>query len=133
MARPLELDELVEHFTLLPDEVALARDVPALQGEVGEVDAALILLDLLLSRLDAALDTHRDADVRQALEPLVRVADATGAAVLGLIHVNKSTSNDPLTLLMGSRAFASVSRAVLFVMTDPDDDTCGCSASPRTT
>jgi hypothetical protein len=26
MARPLELDELAEHFTLLPDEVALLRN-----------------------------------------------------------------------------------------------------------
>ena len=42
--------------------------------------------------------------------------------MLGLIHVNKSTSTDPLNTLMASRAFAAVARSVLFVMTDPDDE-----------
>ena len=41
--------------------------------------------------------------------------------MLGIIHVNKSPSMDPLSLLMGSRAFAAVARAVLFAMVDPHD------------
>ena len=57
-----------------------------------------------------------------ALEPLVRFAEASSTAVIGLIHVNKSTSSDALSMLMGSRAFAAVARAVLFVMSDPDDE-----------
>jgi hypothetical protein len=48
--------------------------------------------------------------------------DSTGATVHGLIHVNKSTSTDPLNTLMASRAFAALARSVLFVMTDPDDE-----------
>lgn len=100
----------------------LPRDLVALEQHVREVDAALILLDPLMSRLDGALDTHKDADVRLALEPLTCLADRSDAAILGLIHVNKGTSADPLTLLMGSRAFAAVARAVLFVMTDPEDE-----------
>ena len=50
------------------------------------------------------------------------LADRTNATVGGIIHVNKSSSNDALTTLMGSRAFAAVARCVLFVMTDPDDE-----------
>ncbi len=42
-----------------------------------------------MSRLDAKLDTHKDAEVRIALEPLTALADRTGAAVARLIHVNK--------------------------------------------
>lgn len=99
--------------------------LPADLGQVGEAitatGAALLLLDPLMSRLDSGLDTHRDADVRRALEPLVAVADKCGATVLGIIHVNKSSGEDALTRLMGSRAFAAVARAVLFVMSDPDD------------
>ena len=102
--------------------VSLPHDLPALEDAVRQVDAALILLDPLMSRLAASLDTHKDAEVRRALEPLVAVAGRSGASVLGIIHVNKSHSTDPLTLLMGSRAFAAVSRAVLFVAADPDDD-----------
>jgi len=81
------------------------------------------VLDPLLSRLSTALDTHKDAEVRVALEPLVALADRTGSAILGLIHVNKATTVDPLTMLMASRAFAAVARAVLFVAVDPEDET----------
>jgi len=103
------------------DTLSLPRDLAELEHRVREVQAALIVLDPLLSRLDAHLDTHKDAEVRLALEPLVALAHATDACVVGLIHVNKSSSNDALTLLMASRAFAAVARAVLFVMADPED------------
>jgi len=107
---------------LLETALSLPRDLPGLERAVAEVDAALIILDPLLSRLDSALDTHKDAEVRLALEPLVTLADRTGATVAGLIHVNKSASQDALTTLMGSRAFAAVARSVLFIMADPDDE-----------
>jgi hypothetical protein len=102
--------------------MSLPRDVAGLELAIADVDAAFILLDPLLSRLDSALDTHKDAEVRQALEPLVALADRTRTVILGFIHVNKSTSTDALTTLMGSRAFTAVARAVLFVMTDPNDE-----------
>lgn len=106
-----------------PTGLSVPRDLAAVEKAVHEVGAALIMLDPLMSRLAANLDTHKDAEVRIALEPLTALADRTGSAVLGLIHVNKSTSGDPLTLIMGSRAFAAVARSVLFVMLDPDDET----------
>lgn len=102
--------------------LSLPTDLPALQHEITRSDIVLVILDPLLSRLDSKLDTHKDAEVRLALEPLVALAHATNISVLGLIHVNKTASNDPLTLLMGSRAFVAVARSVLFVMTDPDDE-----------
>ncbi len=51
--------------------------------------------------------------------------------MLGLIHVNKGTSGDALTMLMGSRAFAAVARAVLFAMADPDDETRRLLGQPK--
>ena len=111
--------------------ISLPRDLAALERAITETDTALVLLDPLLSRLNGKLDTHKDSEVRQALEPLTAVADRTGSAVLGLIHVNKSTSQDPLTVLMGSRAFAAVARAVLFVMRHPDDDTLRVLGQPK--
>ena len=103
--------------------LSLPCDLVALERAVRDVQAAMVLLDPLLSRLDADLDTHKDAEVRMALEPLVKLADAVDVYVLGIIHVNKGSSTDPLTLLMGSRAFAAVARSVLFVLTDPEDET----------
>lgn len=102
--------------------LSLPRDVQALEDAILEVGAAIVVLDPLMSRVAATLDTHKDQEVRQALEPLVALADRTKCVVLGLIHVNKTISTDALTTLMGSRAFAAVARAVLFVMTDPNDE-----------
>jgi hypothetical protein len=111
--------------------LSLPRDLVALEQAVNSVRAALILLDPLMSRLDAKLDTHKDAEVRIALEPLVAIAERTRAAIVGLIHVNKSASTDALTMLMGSRAFTAVARAVLFVLTDPQEDTARLLGQPK--
>lgn len=101
--------------------LSLPADLAGLEQQMRAVEAVLLLLDPLMSRLDSALDTHKDSEVRQALEPLTALADRTGATVLGLIHVNKGRTNDPLTSLMGSRAFAAVARSVLYVIADQDD------------
>jgi hypothetical protein len=111
--------------------ISLPRDLPALDRLIREYDVALVILDPLLSRLDTALDTHKDAEVRLALEPLVSLANATATCVLGLIHCNKSSSSDALTLVMASRAFVAVARAVLFVMVDPEDDTRRLLGQPK--
>jgi predicted ATP-dependent serine protease len=112
-------------------ELSLPADIDALAEQVPAHDVVLILLDPLMSRVSTSLDTHKDADVRIALEPVTRLAEATGATVLGVIHVNKSGSTDPLTMLMGSRAFAAVARAVLFVLADPDDDGTRLLGQPK--
>ncbi len=104
-------------------EISLPRDLHALEQIAVDVDAALLLLDPLMSRLSDTLDTHRDAEVRRALEPLAALADKAGLAVLGLIHHNKSGSSDPLQLVMGSKAFTAVARSVHTVITDPEDET----------
>jgi len=42
----------------------------------------VILLNPLMGRLSADLDTHKDAEVLRALEPLCAVADRTSSAVM---------------------------------------------------
>jgi AAA domain len=103
--------------------LVLPRDLHGLEQVVTTHDVALTLLDPLSSRLSEDLDSHRDPEVRRALEPLAALADRTRSAVLGLAHHNKSGSSDPLTLILGSRAFAAVARSVSTVVKDPDDDT----------
>jgi hypothetical protein len=126
MAARADLDLVLRVDIVTHDDygstLSLPRDLLAMEQLVNEQQAAMVLLDPLLSRLEAKLDTHKDADVRRALEPLTALADRTGAAVLGLIHVNKSQSTDPLNLIMASKAFTAVARAVLFVMRDPDNE-----------
>lgn len=99
---------------VLPTDVAALRDL-CLDERVG-----LVLLDPLLGAVAGKLDTHKDSEVRQALEPLSRLAHDSSATVMGLIHLNKS-AGDLLTRLMGSRAFAAVARSVLACAAEPTE------------
>lgn len=100
--------------------VSLPKDLVAFERLIYQYETGMVLLDPLMSRLDSKLDSHKDADVRQALEPMVKLAHDTNVMVLGIIHVNKSSGTDPLSLIMGSRAFSAVSRAVLYIQADAD-------------
>jgi AAA domain len=112
--------------TDLEVSISLPRDVEVLAEEVARIGAALLSVDPVMSVLANGLDSHKDADVRQALTPLARLADRTGCAVLGNAHFNKSSGSDPLSLVMGSAAFGNVARAALGFArdTEAEDESC---------
>lgn len=106
--------------------LTLPKDVTALATAIKEKDVALVILDPLLGTIGSGdLDTHKDSDVRIALEPISRLADESGASFIGLIHVNKSTGGDLATRFMGSRAFIAVARAALACVQSRDQDEDG--------
>lgn len=102
--------------------LSLPHDLVAVGVAVEQTSAALLLLDPLMSRVDSGIDTHKDGELRQALEPMGELADRYGLLVLGLIHFNKTGSSDVLDRVMGSRAFVAVARSVSVVVSDPDDE-----------
>lgn len=102
--------------------LTLPKDIDATGAALRADGAVLLTLDPIMSRLDGKLDSHKDAEVRRALEPVREMAEGAGCGVLGVIHPNKGSSTDPLTTIMGSRAFTAVARSVLYVVRDPDDD-----------
>jgi hypothetical protein len=123
------LDAVTE--TGLWGSLSLPRDTRQLEALIRENDVALVLLDPLMSRLDRTLDTHKDAEVRQALEPVTAIADRTGAAFIGLIHCNKGRGTDALDRIMGSKAFTAVARSVNFMILDPDDASMRLLGTPK--
>ena len=100
--------------------ISLPRDLGALETELIDLRAVLLSVDPLLGVVDGGLDTHKDREVRQALEPLVALGDRTSCAIVGNAHFNKSGGTDPVGLVMGSAAFANVARAALGFAVDPD-------------
>lgn len=100
--------------------LSVPADLPNLTAVCAEHDIVLIVLDPLMSVIPSGIDTHKDRDVRQALDPLAKFCANSGVAVLGLIHVNKSTGTDPLNSVMASRAFTAVARSVLYCIVDPE-------------
>ncbi|OLT29038.1 hypothetical protein BJF83_13120 [Nocardiopsis sp. CNR-923] len=111
------------------EPLTLPRDNTELTEEIKGTGVAMLALDPLMSVIGSAIDTHRDRELRTALDPLTQLADDTGAAVVGLSHFNKAASSDPLNLITGSRAFSAVARAVVAVARDPDADDGSCVMS----
>jgi len=119
----LELVFRIEATTITAGrgELLLPSDIDRLQVAAMQLSTALLILDPLVARL-GELDTHKDAEVRKALEPLTRVAEIEQFSIIGLMHHNKGGGGDPLQLVMGSKAFTAVARSVHTVVPDPDDD-----------
>jgi putative DNA primase/helicase len=59
-------------------------------------------------------DSHKNAEVRRGLAPLVDLAVRMDAALLGITHYSKGTGGrDPLERVTGSIAFGALARVVL--------------------
>lgn len=105
------------------DGLNLIEDRELLRAAVQDLDVALLILDPLMSRLGGKIDSHKDAEVRLALEPLVALAHECNFAVIGLMHFNKSGNTNPMNSLMGSVAFGAVARSVHICAPDSEDPT----------
>lgn len=102
--------------------LTLPLDHDLLGAYMTDKKVALLILDPLQSVMDGRIDAHRDREVRTALEPLSQLAENAGAAVLGLVHLGKSTGTDPVNLILGSRAFSAVARLAMVAARDPEDE-----------
>lgn len=100
--------------------LSLPQDNSLMEKAISEYGVALVVLDPLMSCIGSGIDTHRERDVRTALDPLARMADRTGCVLLGIAHFNKGSGTDPASLITGSGAFKNVPRAVFGFAKDPD-------------
>lgn len=89
-----------------------AQDVPLLADALADAgDVALIIVDPLVAAVGG--DSHKNAEVRRSLAPLVELAERHDAALLGITHYSKGTSGrEPLERVAGSLAFGALARIV---------------------
>ena len=89
-----------------------ARDIDALATAAANLgNVAIIIIDPLVSAVSG--DSHKNAEVRRGLQPLVELADKLGAALIGITHYSKGTQGgDPLERVTGSVAFGAMARIV---------------------
>jgi putative DNA primase/helicase len=99
-----------------------ARDLVQLTVEAERIGSvALLIVDPVVSAV--AGDSHKNSEVRRALQPLVDLGATLGAAVLGISHFSKgSAGRDPTERVTGSLAFGAVARVVLCVAKVKDKD-----------
>jgi len=114
MGADLDRIHIVEGFTDAQGMRAFdpANDMASLAEQVGQIgNVRLLLVDPIVSAVPG--DSHKNAEVRRGLQPLVDFGHTHGAAVLGISHFTKGTSGrDPLERVTGSMAFGAVARVV---------------------
>ncbi|MBL0088628.1 MAG: AAA family ATPase [Ideonella sp.] len=89
------------------------RDMPLLEATAEQLPAPrLLILDPIVSAV--AGDSHKGAEVRRSLQPVIALAQRLGCAVIGVTHFSKGTAGrDPAERITGSIAFAALARLVL--------------------
>jgi putative DNA primase/helicase len=75
-------------------------------------DVRLLIVDPVVSAITG--DSHKNTEVRRALQPLVDFGNRHRCAVLGISHFSKGSSGrDPTERVVGSIAFGAVARVVM--------------------
>ena len=118
----------------LPESVKLPEDLAELERLIKAEGVVLLLLDPLMGSVSGKLDSHKDHEVRIALEPLSRLAADCQVSIIGLIHENKGKAADLLDRIMASKAFAAVARGVLYAAREdkiPTADEFELAGEPR--
>ena len=73
---------------------------------------SMLIVDPIVNAV--AGDSHKNGEVRRALQPLVDFGEKLGCAVLGISHFSKGTGGkEPLERVTGSLAFGALARIVL--------------------
>ena len=84
--------------------------------ELGSVN--LIIIDPVV--MIAKGDSHKNAETRKDLQPLVDLAERTQAVVIGIHHLTKrSEGANPVDRVSGSLAFGAAPRVILLNALDP--------------
>lgn len=89
------------------------KDLPLLREKILQIGhVRLVVIDSIVQAVSG--DSHKNSDVRRALEPLIQLAEKYGFAILGITHLTKqSKGKAPLDRVAGSFAFSAVARVVL--------------------
>jgi hypothetical protein len=94
----------------IPKLIEAARTVPTLR---------FILIDPIV--MAVAGDSHKNAETRRGLQPLVDLAEHSRAALVGITHFTKGTDGkDPIERITGSLAFGAVARVALAAAASED-------------
>lgn len=90
-----------------------SSDMPQLKQAIARIgNVKLLIIDPIVSVSNG--DSHKNAEVRKDLAPLVQMAESLGFAIIGITHFSKGTSGrEPVERITGSLAFGAVARVVL--------------------
>src|SRR5262245_37841009 len=103
----------------------LQADLALLERKIREIgNVALVIIDPISSYMGKT-DSHKNSEVRGALEPASEMAERMKVAILSITHFSKAGSantNKALHRFIGSIAFVGAPRAAFAVIEDADNE-----------
>jgi putative DNA primase/helicase len=93
----------------------LPEGIEHVAGLIGEYQPRLVVFDALADFLSPSVEANSEIDVRNALTPLIEVAQRSETAALGVRHLNKRSGDKALYRMLGSTGFMALARAALLV------------------
>jgi putative DNA primase/helicase len=99
-----------------------SRDIQALCEAIKAIGGAvMIIIDPIVMAI--AKDSHKNAETRRDLQPIVDLAADLKAALLGVTHFTKGTEGrSPIDRVTGSLAFGALARVVMVAAKKQDED-----------
>lgn len=119
--RLVHVVECVEDQRATPVHLALhdSAHLRAIKMAAEEIKPALIVIDPLSAYL-GSIDSYQDSKVRAVLAPLAAIAERLDLAIVGVIHMTKSSASRAIYRALGSIAFTAAARSVLLAGAEPD-------------
>jgi RecA-family ATPase len=103
----------------------LQADLELLERKIAEIGGvALVIIDPISSYMGKT-DSHKNSEVRGALEPVSEMAERLKVAILSITHFSKSGAGNNTKALhrfIGSIAFVGAPRAAFAVVEDADNE-----------
>ena len=116
------VSEVARDGNLSERSVSLRRDLDLLESTLETLpDCKLVVIDPVAAFMESA-DSYKDAEVRGFLSPITKLAARCNVAVIAVMHLNKSRSNNPLSNVNGSVGYVAASRAAFVVTKDKEDE-----------
>lgn len=100
-----------------------SRDIPAIEAVARRIGGvSMLIIDPIVSVTGNA-DSHKNAEVRKALQPIIEIGQLLGCCIIGISHFSKGTQGrDPTERVTGSLAFGALARVVLAAAKLSEDD-----------
>lgn len=100
----------------------LKKDAARLASEIEIIgDVAAVIIDPVTAYLGGA-DSHNNAEIRELLAPLAKIAAEHRTAVIAVSHLNKGSGTNALYRVSGSLAFTAAARACWLVTKDQENE-----------
>lgn len=97
-------------------------DEAALTAELVKREVRVIVVDPIMDTFKSAVDLYRSNELRPALAPWVRIAEAIDGIVIAIVHFVKGTTGDIVASINGGSAFGEVARCIFGFAKDSEPD-----------